>query len=249
MSVNATRFAWEYDFSKCAKRSAKRLVLLSLADRANKEDTCFPSVARVCEDTCLDRKTVLNTINDLISLGIVTDTGDRKGATKQVRVLKINIGVVDNSTDKQCEISEETVVNLHDNGGKIPSNSGKFGTRNLKQSNLESKNNLYEDFENLDEEILLDVSEIKRRCKDMEFMNNLAEKRLIPKHMYRQYLKDKQKCDEFNKSPVVSKSMHDSFETAGEVRQGVVNGVPKDLLSDPRLANMLKSKQTKTKFY
>ncbi|MEG0906814.1 MAG: helix-turn-helix domain-containing protein, partial [Cellulosilyticaceae bacterium] len=111
---------------------------MSLADRANKENECFPSVARVCEDTCLDRKTVLNTINDLISLGIISDTGDRKGATRQVRVLKINIVSVDNLTDKQCEISEVTVVNLHDNGGKIPSNSGKFGTRNLKQSNLES---------------------------------------------------------------------------------------------------------------
>lgn len=242
MSVNATRFAWEYDFINCTKRSAKRLVLLSLADRANKENTCFPSVTRVCEDTCLDRKTVLNTINDLISLGIVTDTGDRKGATKQVRVLKINVGVVDNSTNKQCEISEETVVNLHDNGGKIPSNSGKFGTRNLKQSNLESKNNLCEDFENLEEEMLLDVSEIKRRCKDMDFMNSLAEKRLIPKNMYGQYIKDKQKYDESNKSPVVSKSMRESFEKAGEIRREVVKGVPKDLLSDPRLSKMIKSR-------
>ena len=249
MSVNATRFAWEYDFSKCAKRSAKRLVLLSLADRANKDNICFPSVARICEDTCLDRKTVLNTINDLISLGIITDTGERKGATKQVRVLKINIFVVDNSTNKQCETSEVTVVNLDDNSGKIPCNDGKFGTRNLKQSNLESKNNLYEDFKSFDKEILLETSEIKRRCKDMEFMNNLAEKRLIPKHMYGQYLKDKQKHDEVNKSPIFSKSMRDSFETAGELRRGVVKGVPKDLLSDPRLANMLKSKQTKTKFY
>lgn len=249
MSVNATRFAWEYDFSNCTKRSAKRLVLLSLADRANKENECFPSVARVCEDTCLDRKTVLNTINDLISLGIITDTGDRKGATRQVRVLKINVVKQEsypqegqNSPNKRGEISKETVVNLHDNGGKIPSNSGKFGTRNLKQSNLESKNNLYEDFENLDEEILLDVSEIKRRCKDMDFMSNLAEKRLIPKNMYGQYLKDKQKYDEINKSPVVSKSMRESFEKAGEIRREVVKGVPKELLSDPRLSKLLKRK-------
>ena len=41
MSVNATRFSWECDLSKTTKRSAKRLVLLALADRANKENTCF----------------------------------------------------------------------------------------------------------------------------------------------------------------------------------------------------------------
>lgn len=258
MSVNATRFAWECDLSKTTKRSAKRLVLLALADRANKENTCFPSIARVVKDTGMDRKTVMNTINDLITLGLVSDTGERKGGTNQVRVLKINVYTVKQESypqydqemsNKQCEISEGTVVNLPINGVEFPSNSGKFGTRNLKQSNLESKNNLYEDFENLDEEILLDVSEIKRRCKDMDFMNNLAEKRLIPKNMYGQYLKDKQKYDEINKSPVVSKSMRESFEKAGEIRREVVKGVPKELLSDPRLSKMLKSKQTKTKFY
>ena len=163
MSVNATRFAWECDLSKTTKRSAKRLVLLALADRANKENTCFPSIARVVKDTGMDRKTVMNTINDLITLGLVSDTGERKGGTNQVRVLKINISKQESYpqscsdvSNKQCEISKETVVNLPINGVEFPSNGGKFGTQNLKESLIKSKNNLNseKDF-NLDEEIVL----------------------------------------------------------------------------------------------
>ena len=163
MSVNATRFAWECDLSKTTKRSAKRLVLLALADRANKENTCFPSIARVVKDTGMDRKTVMNTINDLINLGLVSDTGERKGGTNQVRVLKINVAKQESysqehqlSTNKQCEISKETVVNFQINGVEFPSNGGKFGTQNLKESLIKSKNNLNseKDF-NLDEEIVL----------------------------------------------------------------------------------------------
>ena len=149
MSVNATRFAWECDLSKTTKRSAKRLVLLALADRANKENTCFPSIARVVKDTGMDRKTVMNTINDLITLGLVSDTGERKGGTNQVRVLKINVDKQEscpqegqNSSNKQCEISKETVVNLPINGVEFPSNGGKFGTQNLKEPLIKSKINL-----------------------------------------------------------------------------------------------------------
>lgn len=149
MSVNATRFAWECDLSKTTKRSAKRLVLLALADRANKENTCFPSIARVVKDTGMDRKTVMNTINDLITLGLVSDTGERKGGTNQVRVLKINVDKQEsyphddqNTSNKQCEIPKETVVNLPINGVEFPSNGGKFGTQNLKESLIKSKINL-----------------------------------------------------------------------------------------------------------
>lgn len=163
MSVNATRFAWECDLSKTTKRSAKRLVLLALADRANKENTCFPSIARVVKDTGMDRKTVMNTINDLITLGLVLDTGDRKGGTNQVRVLKINVVNQEsypqeeqNTPNKQGEISKETVVNLPINGVEFPSNGGKFGIQNLKESLIKSKNNLNSEIDfNLDEEIVL----------------------------------------------------------------------------------------------
>lgn len=175
MSVNATRFAWECDLSKTTKRSAKRLVLLALADRANKENTCFPSIARVVKDTGMDRKTVMNTINDLITLGLISDTGERKGGTNQVRVLKINVDKQEsypqegqNSSNKQCEISKETVVNLPINGVEFPSNGGKFGTQNLKESLIKSKNNL-----NSEKDLKINENEIKSEAYDLCDQNTL----------------------------------------------------------------------------
>lgn len=175
MSVNATRFAWECDLSKATKRSAKRLVLLALADRANKENTCFPSIARVVKDTGMDRKTVMNTINDLITLGLISDTGDRKGGTNQVRVLKINVDKQESypqecsdASNKQCEISKETVVNFPINGVEFPSNSGKFGTQNLKESLIKSKNNL-----NSEKDLKINENEVKSEEAELYDQNTL----------------------------------------------------------------------------
>ena len=175
MSVNATRFAWECDLSKTTKRSAKRLVLLALADRANKENTCFPSIARVVKDTGMDRKTVMNTINDLIKIGLVSDTGERKGGTNQVRVLKINVVKQESypqddeeSSNKQCEIPKETVVNLPINGVEFPSNGGKFGTQNLKESLIKSKNNL-----NSEKALKINENEVKSKVDELCNQNTL----------------------------------------------------------------------------
>ena len=175
MSVNATRFAWECDLSKTTKRSAKRLVLLALADRANKESICFPSIARVVKDTGMDRKTVMNTINDLITLGLVLDTGERKGGTNQVRVLKINVDKQESyphddqeSSNKQCEIPKETVVNLQINGVEFPSNGGKFGTQNLKEPLIKSKINL-----NSERDLKINENEIKSEADDLCDQNTL----------------------------------------------------------------------------
>lgn len=175
MSVNATRFAWECDLSKTTKRSAKRLVILALADRANKENMCFPSIARVVKDTGMDRKTVMNTINDLITLGLVSDTGDRKGGTNQVRVLKINVDKQESypqehqlSSNKQCQISKETVVNLPINGVEFPNNGGKFGTQNLKEPSIKSKINL-----NSEKDLKINENEIKSEADDLCDQNTL----------------------------------------------------------------------------
>lgn len=175
MSVNATRFAWECDLSKTTKRSAKRLVILALADRANKENTCFPSIARVVKDTGMDRKTVMNTINDLITLGLISDTGERKGGTNQVRVLKINVDKQESyphedkeSSNKQCEIPKETVVNLPINGVEFPSNGSKFGTQNLKEPLIKSKINL-----NSEKDLKINENEVKSEEAELCDQNTL----------------------------------------------------------------------------
>ena len=86
MSIDATRWAW----TAPVNNSSQRLVLLSLADRAGEEHTAWPSIDRLAKDTVLDKKTVQKVILELINLGLIKDTGDRKGPTKRVRVLKLN---------------------------------------------------------------------------------------------------------------------------------------------------------------
>ncbi|HHX4907092.1 primosomal protein [Acinetobacter baumannii] len=86
MSIDAIRWSW----TASVKTSAQRLVLLSLADRAGEEHTAWPSIDRLAADTMLDKKTVQKVILELIKLGLVSDTGERTGPTKRVRILKLN---------------------------------------------------------------------------------------------------------------------------------------------------------------
>lgn len=86
MSVKATVWAWDQHL-----KSTHKLVLLSLADRADEDFICFPSAKRLEENTCLNIKTVYIAITAMIKQGIITDTGERKGVRQQVKVLKLNV--------------------------------------------------------------------------------------------------------------------------------------------------------------
>ncbi len=68
MSYDATRWAWRQHVG----RSSAKLVLLSLADRADEHHESYPSIARLCLDTELDRKTVLVNIAYLVDAGVIT---------------------------------------------------------------------------------------------------------------------------------------------------------------------------------
>lgn len=141
MSINYTRAVWELNL-KGRTKATQKLILLNLADRANENGICFPSIARIVEDTQLDRKTVISTISNLIEMGFIEDTKERKGVTKQVKVLKLKLDVSklttvseSNSTkltNKQSQVYQETVPSL-------PRNSNEFGTRNLKGTNINLK--------------------------------------------------------------------------------------------------------------
>ena len=95
MSIDATSWAWIVP----VRSSAQRLILLSLADRAGEDHKCYPSNKRLAEDTVLNIKTVQKVVNELIELGFVLDTGERKGHTKQVRVLQL-VGVNSRENNK-----------------------------------------------------------------------------------------------------------------------------------------------------
>lgn len=121
MSIDATSWAWIVP----VRSSAQRLILLSLADRAGEDHKCYPSNKRLAEDTVLNIKTVQKVVNELIELGFVLDTGERKGHTKQVRVLQlVGVNSRENNkpnfgTAKQPQKRNDTEIGKDTNNGVV----------------------------------------------------------------------------------------------------------------------------------
>ena len=113
MSRAATDWAWSLEL-----KAPQKLLALSLADRADESHCCYPSIQRLVKDTGMDRKTIGKWINQMIEDGLISDTGERKGRTKQVRVLQLNITTEEtqkrNSTKNGTgtKFGHETIPNL-----------------------------------------------------------------------------------------------------------------------------------------
>lgn len=125
MSLDATKWAWDVQFPERASgslKALKRLVLLSLADRAGEDHTCFPSINRLRDDTTLDRKTVMKIIAELIEDGLIADTGERKGVTKQVKVYRLcGVSGRENKTVPTTELFKKESPDLNStNNGTVP---------------------------------------------------------------------------------------------------------------------------------
>lgn len=112
MSLDASRWAWMQRIPKndSASQSAIKIVLLSMADRADEDNICFPSIKRLEADTELNRKTIIAAIGWLKKTKLVEDTGQRRGRTGQVIVYRL-LGV-DNR--------EITVFNNSPESGTVP---------------------------------------------------------------------------------------------------------------------------------
>lgn len=67
MSTDATIWAWK----QRELSPSQKLVLLTMADRANEEHRCWPSNVRMQADTGLDRKTIYGCIADMEKKGLL----------------------------------------------------------------------------------------------------------------------------------------------------------------------------------
>ncbi|CAM8184551.1 DnaT-like ssDNA-binding domain-containing protein [Enterobacter rongchengensis] len=123
MSRNATEWAWKTNPGS----SSLKLILLSMADRADEYNLCYPSIERLVVDTSLNKKTVQAGLISLIDLGLISDTGERKGATRRVRVFSLNIPKNGNVPEKG-NIPKNGKLNDPKNG-KL--NDPKNGMQNL----------------------------------------------------------------------------------------------------------------------
>lgn len=82
MSVEAISLALAAKVS----RSSAKFVLVALANCANSDMTCWPSIQYLCDATSQDRKTVIENLRRLKDDGHIADTGKRQGQTGQVVV-------------------------------------------------------------------------------------------------------------------------------------------------------------------
>ena len=98
-----------------------------MADRADEYNLCYPSIERLVVDTSLNKKTVQAGLISLIALGLISDTGERKGATRRVRVFSLNIPKNGNVPEKG-NIPKNGKLNDPKNG-KL--NDPKNGMQNL----------------------------------------------------------------------------------------------------------------------
>lgn len=122
MSVKATLATW--GLTKKQVTSSEKLFLLSCADRAGESHECWPSIKRLCENTGMDRKTIIKVRQSVVDKGLLVYTGRFEGRTGLIPVMQLTY--VDESSS---EFSVEHKLNSPKNG---TGNGTKSGT--LKQS-------------------------------------------------------------------------------------------------------------------
>lgn len=106
MSVDATRWAW---VQQC--KSSHKIVLLSLADRANEHHVCWPSIKRLAKDTCANEKTVRAALAALELAGLIRR--ERRHGTSDLYRL---IGV----RSREDEYSTPTKLGTPTKSGTLP---------------------------------------------------------------------------------------------------------------------------------
>jgi len=74
VSIEALNWAWEQPVSK----AANKLVLLALADHANSDGECWPSMKRIAERSDISPRHVSRAISELIDLGLVEKANRRR---------------------------------------------------------------------------------------------------------------------------------------------------------------------------
>lgn len=114
VSLDATRWAWQKALSP-----SQKLVLLSLADRANENHICFPSIPRLEFDTGLNRKTIMSAIQEMALMGIlVVQKENGKGNHYKL------IGVEDRNQYQKRDRYQKRPVTSTKNGTRTSTKSG-----------------------------------------------------------------------------------------------------------------------------
>lgn len=96
MSIDAMKWAKPIKTG----RSSSKAVLTWLADMCGADLTAYPSIAALADATELNVKTVQASLKHLVELGLIEDTGERRGLTRQVVVYRL-VGVNESYADSE----------------------------------------------------------------------------------------------------------------------------------------------------
>ena len=105
--------------SQKLEHATDKYLLIMLANYANADGECYPSVERISEDTAMDRKTVMKCLSNLIELGLVVDTGKRVGSRGNTKVIRLNANY-STSTVFPKDTSQNWYSNLSGNQDTTP---------------------------------------------------------------------------------------------------------------------------------
>lgn len=126
-----------YAFKCFIKKSSTKFVFVALADYANEVGEAYPSIETLCRKTSLNRKTVIAALKELRAIGVICDTGLKRGETKQVKVWQIFTpkGLLLSSLFDKSNSTENGTVNSDDSNSTengtvpfLPENSTENGT-------------------------------------------------------------------------------------------------------------------------
>jgi pyocin large subunit-like protein len=121
-------------------KSSVKFVLVALANHADAQGFAWPSVTSISETTEQDRKTVLAAIATLREAGLIFDTGDKKGGTKQVVVYRLALEVSADNSPKNGTAKQSQKRNSTENGTvpKTTGNSTVFPSKQSQKRDTES---------------------------------------------------------------------------------------------------------------
>ncbi|WP_279572019.1 helix-turn-helix domain-containing protein [Volucribacter amazonae] len=119
--------------------SARKLVLLKLADNANDDGVCFPSYQFIADKCEMTRRSAISHINALIGMGLVSKTlrQNKDGSSSNLYQLHLD-QVNENSSFSSEDFAPEGVKNLHEGSenyvGGSSENSAPITSHSINQS-------------------------------------------------------------------------------------------------------------------
>lgn len=125
MSLRA--ILWALEDAECPTPQAK-LCLAIFANFANDKNLAYPALASVRKMTGLDERTIRRCVADLEAAGLLIDTGQRVGRTKNVRVFAVPVRTPANMSGLKSGDAKKSSVSSDVGGGKnrTPANMSGF---------------------------------------------------------------------------------------------------------------------------